>query len=156
MYKAVPYRAGETNAYLVYKDRKKLAPDEYCHGDFKADLERGLLQLAREAIAKEAPAMETSPATRQSATAAPAGGDRGNRFSMPAAMAGHHLDCHPQNNRKCIMCGQLTKGVCGCGRPICGPTNGVCCWARHLNKVKDGTAEQDPMRWERGKRTRNS
>jgi hypothetical protein len=71
----------EINAYLVYKDRKKLTSDEYCHGDFKADLERRLLRLAQqeEAVAKEAPAMETSPATRQSAAAAPAGGDRGHR-----------------------------------------------------------------------------
>jgi hypothetical protein len=82
-------------------------------------------------------------------------GDWGHRLSMPVAMAGHHLDHHPQNNHNCIMCGQWKKGVCGCGRPICGATNGVCCWAGHLNKVKDGTGEQDPMRWERGKRTRN-
>jgi hypothetical protein len=33
----------------------------------------------------------------------------GHRFSMPAAMAEHHMDCHPQNNRNFIKCGQWTK-----------------------------------------------
>jgi hypothetical protein len=45
---------------------------------------------------------------------------------MPAAMAGHHLDRHPQNNQNFIMCGQWKKCVCGCGRPVFGVSSVLC------------------------------
>jgi hypothetical protein len=45
----------ETNAYLTYVDSKKLTSAKYSHGDFKTDLERGLLgrAAAMEAGARE-------------------------------------------------------------------------------------------------------
>jgi hypothetical protein len=36
----------ETNAYLTYADLKKLTSAQYSHGDFKMDIERGLLERA--------------------------------------------------------------------------------------------------------------
>jgi hypothetical protein len=40
----------ETNAYLMYMHHHKLSSEQYSHGDFKADLERELLQRANDGV----------------------------------------------------------------------------------------------------------
>jgi hypothetical protein len=144
----------ETNAYLTYMDIKKLTSSEYSHGDFKRDLERGLLERAARVQAGQGEdiGQASRAATRSAATSA----NTQLRTQMPPGLQGHRLQYEAAMNRKCLMCGNLTKNVCGCGRSFCGVAKGVTCWAWHLSNVMSGEVDDEPMRWQRGKKARLS
>jgi hypothetical protein len=76
------------------------------------------------------------------------------RSSMPNRFKGHALVRDSNINRLCMMCGSRTKTVCGCGRAICGAVAGVNCWTWHLDAVVSGAVDEQPLRWPRGKRSR--
>jgi hypothetical protein len=76
----------------------------------------------------------------------------GARTQMPPGLQGHRLQYDGPKNRKCMNCG--TKSWCGCGRAIFGVSKGVTCWAWHLDMVMMGDVDEEPVRWQRGKRIR--
>jgi hypothetical protein len=145
----------ETNAYLTYVDIKKLTSAEYSHGDFKTDLERGLLERAAAVGAGMREGLGEAPraTTRGSVARVATGGSVQPRTQMPPGLQGHRLQYDAHKNRKCMNCGTMTKSLCGCGRAFCGVSKGVTCWAWHLQKVMMGDGDEEPVRWQRGKRS---
>jgi hypothetical protein len=61
------------------------------------------------------------------------------RTTMPRELQKHALKRTENTNRKCSVCGHLTKAVCGCGLAVCGPTYEIKCWAWHLQAAMHGT-----------------
>jgi len=133
----------ETNAFLLYSRAKKLTTSEYSHGDFKLDLVHELLQQAcKEEADAGSEDEQCRPSTRSSAGSAVdvATGDTADcRTTMPPELQKHALKRSENTNRKCSVCGHLTKAVCGCGLAVCGPTYEIKCWAWHLQAAMHGT-----------------
>jgi hypothetical protein len=145
----------ETNAYLLYARHHKLTSEQYCHADFKADLEKELLKRAQEdAVAVEEEAGVSTRRSEERVRGVASGDPQAIRSRMPDRFKGHALVRDTNVNRICMMCGSRTKTVCGCGRAICGAVAGVNCWAWHLDAVASGAVDEQPLRWARGKRSR--
>jgi hypothetical protein len=142
----------ETNAYLTYAKLKKLSSDQYSHPDFKIDLSQELLRRGQQT--GQSAEEEEFPRTRSSTEGVATGVGVGKRMQMPPTFLGHALKRDETKNRKCMVCGTLTKSICACGKAICGSQSGVTCWSWHMEAVALGTDAEQPLRWPRGKRSR--
>jgi hypothetical protein len=148
-----PLAMAETNAYPTYLDSKQLTSAKHSHGDFKTYLERGLLERAAAMMAGAREGLVDAPRATRGPVAQVATGDSVQpRTQMPPGLQGHCLQSDAQKNRKCTSCGTMTKSLCGCGRAFCGVSKGVTSCAWHLHKAMAGGADDEPVRWQRGKR----
>jgi hypothetical protein len=61
---------------------------------------------------------------------------------MPVPFQGHPLTHMQGKHRKCMVCGDRTKWLCGCGRVIFGMQGDKVCYPWHLHAVIAGNLEE--------------